>query len=259
MIEKVSPGSSLRRKASDENAKIEVANWYASQKALGDTIGSMTVLSRHPDLIKIRNDSGSQRSRFDVLALGDPLILPSANEAEFLKQPLFKGIEPQAVVAGATHVGRWAMLLEPAAEDAIVRAVTGGTWPCLVDMKFQHHRRCDIAHEQYKLTSNNYGAAEILWHEKFTGTFEAGVGKAIVRIGLFESDVIEGKVGSGTIAAGGNGTVRIWRNGVVTSPLETVTGYNRWITVATLTTSLFLRLRYDRYYHRWDVIDHNCA
>lgn len=215
-------------------------------------------MPRDPDIILIRNDSSGARDRFDVLAIDVPLVLPSVSEQQFNRRVAVSGITPAATTDGTTHVGQWAMLIEPAAEDAIVRAATGGTWSCVVDLKHPEQKWCDIAHESHVLTSNWYGRGQILWHEKWgEETFEAGEGSAIVHISNFHSEWLDGMVDEASgIAFDATGTVEIMWKGAVTDPLATVEAKYDWLQVgpSVIDDNGRVRIAYNREQHRWIIV-----
>lgn len=75
------------------------------------TIGAALAKSQRQGLIYIRNDSGADRGRFDVLGISGVVVAPAANVAEFLGNSILSGVVPTT----ASHVGKFVILQEPIA------------------------------------------------------------------------------------------------------------------------------------------------
>src|SRR5690606_8974852 len=104
--------------------------------------------------------------RYSVLALRDPIINPSDNLAEFKNQVAFAGDLP----ADPSRSERFAVLLEPLAEDAIGRGIVAGVTPVRVDVV----RETDFYAEPIigtttHLRSAPNGQTRIRWKEAGTG------------------------------------------------------------------------------------------
>jgi hypothetical protein len=117
-------------------------------------------------VVTVRNDSGGDRDRFDVLAIGDPIIDNTDNEAEFLNRVTFLGLLPYT----SLHKGRFVVLLEPIADGGLGKAVVSGVVQVHIDVSNADHQFADVTNaDATKLTSGHTGA-EILWKETGTGT-----------------------------------------------------------------------------------------
>lgn len=211
----------------------------------------------------IRNDTGSSRSRFDVVALGNPLVLPvdPLDVEEFNTNPAYEGLTPQAITNGLSHVGSWALLLEPLDNPGdIGRAAIAGTWPCIVDLQHRRHGWCDVAHDSHTLTSNWYGCGQILWHEGMLtpDNWTPGLGEALVRISNFREEVLDAVVDNAYgINRNGSGTVRVKWNGEDTQ--TTLTAWYEHLTpAANIPHMTSVRIRYMRNGHKWNTVDHGC-
>lgn len=111
--------------------------------------------------ILVRNDSGGNRDRFDVLGLGAPLIAPDENETEFAARVAMSGYLP-----AAGYYGRPAVLLEPLAAGAVGRAQVSGACPARVYARHSHHWYADIkSGDATQLETNIIGSVSILWAE----------------------------------------------------------------------------------------------
>ena len=122
--------------------------------------------------VKVRNDSGADRSRFDVLGVSGPLFTPTDNLAEFLRAPKLIGALPDA----DTHAGRFVILLEPLPAGKIGWALAAGVVPVTVNMVTAADKFADVTDAQAGyLTSGAEGAARILWADTGTGQRRAMV------------------------------------------------------------------------------------
>jgi hypothetical protein len=167
------PGERLRISATDWNRHNRVAEAYER----GDLQHPAGIQSSSidPTIIKIKNSSGADREQFEILKIGAPLILPSANEAEFRRHVVFDGV-------ATTDGCQFAVLLKPAAEDAIVEAKIAGviqskitktttspTLPCSLK----------VVAGEYKLKQSSGGsAAQAIWIEA-----GEGVKWAVIQLG----------------------------------------------------------------------------
>lgn len=176
-LQHVNRGDPLVITASDHNAFVDAAKAY-QQDQRGRGGGKRR---QDGDTVLVRNDTGVAVPRFGVLGLGAPLILPSDN---------LPGFQNRIALAGAAptddHVGRFCVLLEPLAIDAIGRACIDGSCVARVWMDDEDHVYADIdtdAHEW--LLSAATGLAQLLWvqppEQRDPG--EPEIAWAVVRIG----------------------------------------------------------------------------
>jgi hypothetical protein len=140
--------------------------------------------TRDACIVRVRNETGSDLSRFNVVGLDEPIFLPDDSEDAFLREVAFRGVTP----ATADHRGKFAILLEPAPVDRVVRAYLAGVCPVQVDVVAEGDTRADVDDGSTGvLTTAGGGSAQILWAEGGTG-----VQWAVVRFG-------------------GGGSGRVWR------------------------------------------------
>jgi hypothetical protein len=222
-FDKVTSGDPLRIPALDYNAMIEAARAEALRQ-MGTGADAAAAPVRTGEQAWIRNDSGAAREQFDVLALDGVLVTPTQNLNAFKYDPAWKGKMP-----ALEEVGKFAVLLEPAGEGKIVRALLHGVVVCRVNIIHEKHWRADVADGTARLTSNWYGGAEILWKESGTGDKWA-----VVRLGSFFSGPFKG-VSAVNIPVGGSGTVTVWYGGVAMSGSgSTVTAWLNWMATSQL-------------------------
>jgi hypothetical protein len=72
-------------------------------------------------IVKVRNQSGADRERFDVLGVDAPIVLPSENLKEFKNRVTLVGVAPTT-----DHLGEFLVLLEPLKVGAIGRGIVAG-------------------------------------------------------------------------------------------------------------------------------------
>lgn len=112
-------------------------------------------------IILIRNESGADRGRFDVLGIAGPIIEPVDNAEEFKQRVALKGVVPSS-----PHAGKFAILLEPATNQTIVRACLDGVCVVRVRMVDEAHTSADVAiGVTSRLESGDSGTARLLWVE----------------------------------------------------------------------------------------------
>lgn len=158
MFEHVSPGSRVPKlKAAEFNA------WQDAGKAARRRQGfGVPEAKPRGEVILIRNDSGADLDRGDILGLGDPLVTPTDNEQTFKEEVTFEGPAPSAGAA-------FAVLKEPCRgtdETGIAEAIVCGVTQCRVSGTGDYAR--PTAGETGFLTLGDAGPARVLWAEDGT-------------------------------------------------------------------------------------------
>jgi hypothetical protein len=149
--------------ASEHNATLDAVAWVQAQhhnQGHGRTL-------RHRDaaIVKVKNSTGSARSRFDVVALTSPMFDPATSAEAFTEAPRFTGTKP--AIPG--DVNRCAILQEPCAEGAAVDAVILGASVATVDVKDADHEWATPVDDAYTLESAKEGPLRILWKAGTSG------------------------------------------------------------------------------------------
>jgi hypothetical protein len=172
-LTKVQSGDPLRIPAQAYNAFVDAARDFQQRTA---HIGQQaTPQARQSGIVLVRNASGTDRGRFDVLGVNGPIIDPSANLHAFRNDVALECVTPTA-----DHAGRFAILAEPIAAGAIGRA-------CIAGVSIARLRVADLAEEitraevidgETLLQPNEHGSTAVLWHEQATGDVWA-----VVRLG----------------------------------------------------------------------------
>lgn len=162
---KVTPGQRLRFKAADWNAALDAAEAHKARVLSRSRIAAPGDIT--PGVVTLKNTTGADRSRFEVLGLDDPIFTPTENLVEFKNAVAFDGVAP----AFATHFGGlFAVLLKPLAAGAIGPAMVQGVCNVQIDVQAAAHQFADIEDAASDtLRSYTAGSARILWKEAGTG------------------------------------------------------------------------------------------
>ncbi len=157
-FKKVQAGQRIAISAEAYNAFIDAAQAVREHKQFGT---EALQFFRQSGIVKLRNASGADQGRFAVLGLSEPIILPSANAAEFKRQVTFEGV----VSAKNDHRGKFAVLLEPIADGKIGLAVIAGVVPVRLKVNpEQLYDRAEIIDgDAGKLLNVPHGSARVLW------------------------------------------------------------------------------------------------
>jgi hypothetical protein len=178
-LQHVSSRDPLRIPAARANAWTDAAIDFRRRRnsrpggALGGAAGAdrCTVL--------VRNDSGEDVERFDVLGLGDAWPSPDDNEVEFLAGAIFKGALPSV----ATHAGRFCVVTDALLKDEIGLAVIGGIVPVYVNVLAAGDLWADVSdgeHGNLKSTKSGATGGAQLLYKSAAGT---GVMWCLARLG----------------------------------------------------------------------------
>jgi len=180
-LEHVRPGQPFRPRADDWNAFVDAARAHREGRR---TSGP----HRHPgddssETVLIYNQTGAAFDRFDVVALGDPLVPPTENEDEFTRRPAFYGEKPSLLTRG-----RWGIALDPIPAGGTGRARVSG----LVHARLyvpaagaDHYDRADaVDGKQAYLRLQRQGPAHVLWRQPGTSADETDLKWAVVRLGM---------------------------------------------------------------------------
>jgi len=177
-MKKVRTGDPLVVPAQAYNAFIDAAKDFHQRTAnLGQ---QATPGYRSSGIVLVKNESGEDRARFDVLGLGDPIFLPDSDavaEQSFKNAVAFRGDMPDETL----HQGKFVILIEPLAAGAIGRAYLAGVTVArlrLEDAAQQVTHAEIIDADATALQPAVGGSASVLWHQEQTGDVWA-----IVRLG----------------------------------------------------------------------------
>lgn len=129
---------------------------------------------RSPAIIKVLNDTGDPLEHCAIVGLGEPVILPSDNEMEFIRNIAFR--------VGPPLPGRWGVLQSPVAAGEITTAIVSGVAACKLNVlsAISPNTLADAVDANFTelQISDSIGNAQVLWRAGGTGSQWA-----IVRIG----------------------------------------------------------------------------
>jgi len=109
-MKKVRPGDPLVIPAATFNAFIDAAHDFQQRQRSAEQDRYREL--RQTGIVLIRNESGADRERFDVLGVAGTIVKPSDNADAFKERVALKGATP-----GTEHIGRFVAPLNSAAED----------------------------------------------------------------------------------------------------------------------------------------------
>ena len=146
-------------------------------------LGPLTT-SRSSALVRVRNGTGADLDRFAVVGLSAPVFEPSDSEDAYLREVAFAAVTPD----GTDHLGKFAVLFEPAPADRVVRAWVAGVTQARLNVLDDGHDYADVSDGTCDyLDSTAYGSAQVIWREGTGGGYGYGYGTgeqwAIVRLG----------------------------------------------------------------------------
>ena len=129
---------------------------------------------RSPAIVKVLNDTGGPLSQCAIVGLGQPVILQTDNELEFIRNIAFR--------IGPPLPRRWGVLQSPVAAGEITTAIVSGVAACKINVisELKPNALADAVDSDFTelQISDSLGNAQILWRAGGTGSQWA-----IVRIG----------------------------------------------------------------------------
>jgi hypothetical protein len=174
-LKKVKPGDPLVIPAAAYNTFVDAAREFLARQHRQAQAG--TPSGRHNCIILVRNDSGADRQRYQVLGIDWPIFDPAGDEEAFRNAPALSGVTP----AEHDHAGKFVVLAEPIASGRIGCAYAAGVCPVKIDVPDEDYpyRLAEVTDGSAdNLTAVKRGSAAILWREGGTG-----VQWALVRLG----------------------------------------------------------------------------
>jgi len=173
-FKKVQSGRSLRIPAEAFNAFIDAARDFRDRQQSRGTATQPQF--RQSGIVRVKNGSGADRNRFEILGIDRPIFTPSDSLDSFQNEVLLVGVTPD----GEYHAGRFCVLLEPLAANAIGLAVISGVCPVRVNITEASDSFAEVQdNDVTQLKTVGSGSATILWKEPGTGEDKW----AVVRLG----------------------------------------------------------------------------
>lgn len=180
---RVRPGDDLVIPAPTYNAMVDAAEAEQRRRLDGGDPGRSQL--RRADIVRVLNDTGKTLDARSVVGLDGPVIGTEDLNA-FLAEVTFRGKVPDT-----SSPWRFAITLEPAAPNQVVRAYLAGVCQVKVDVRDQTHAFARVIDgEAGHLQSANTGPVEILWAEEeggyaygYGGGYSTGVQWCYIRFG----------------------------------------------------------------------------
>lgn len=119
-FKKVQSGDPLRIPAETFNTFVDTARDFKSRRQ--SRTRKSQVEFRQTGIVPVKNNSGADRERFDVLGIDRPIFTPNDSLTSFQNQVAFVGVTPTEV----DHLGRFVVLMEPVQSGAIGQACISG-------------------------------------------------------------------------------------------------------------------------------------
>ncbi|MBI5725918.1 MAG: hypothetical protein HZA50_18305 [Planctomycetes bacterium] len=170
-FKKVAAGESLKISAAAYNAFVDAAK--AFRNSANDQSQTAKPALKQNSIILIRNDSGSDRNRFDILGISGPVFSPADDENAFINQPALCGVSPNA----ENHAGKFVILQEPVAAGQMGKSCIDGLSIARIEIVNETDKFADVkSGDPSTLKSCLIGSARILWKD-------SGTAWALVRMG----------------------------------------------------------------------------
>ena len=167
-LKKVQSGDALKIPAATFNAMIDAARDHRQRQR--DRGRDAKPAFRQTGIVPVKNASGADRDRFDVLGVDSPIFTPADSLDGFKNQVAFEGVTPSV----SDHRGRFVVLLQPIASGEIGLACVSGVCPAQVEVSDDANdagcRYADVKASAAALDCLASGSAAILWREAGTGT-----------------------------------------------------------------------------------------
>lgn len=199
-FQKVRSGDDFVISAAAYNAFIDAVAWMRRQQR-GLNGGGFSNIP-DADVILVKNTTGEDLPRFAVAGLDGPVFGPDDNLDEFLGNVCMKAVTPTET----DHAGRFVILQEPLADEAIGRAWASGCCPVRIEVQDEGDTTADVMDGDASRLKSGSGAAQILW--KNSGN---GQQWGFIRFGGGSESLIRGRAFEDiTTEAGGNVALQNW-------------------------------------------------
>jgi len=179
-LNKVTKGARLAIPAEAYNSFVDAAVAHRERGRIG---GNPLVATPGSGVVRVRNDSGLDRGRFDILSPESaPLapLTPSVAIEEFLRVIVLGAVTPTLA-----HSGRALVLLEPIAANRVGLALADGVTHARVRMIDDRDRGADVdAADPTVLRSCSDGPAQLLWVQPRAERENPTIAWVICRLGV---------------------------------------------------------------------------
>jgi len=159
---KASPGQSFSApKTEIWNSMIDAGNAHRNARLSNGT--PEPTRPRQTDIIKLKNNSGADRSRGEILRINGKAITDLSDEHLWL------------IGSAPTDDGYFGILKEPIRNGGIGQVQVSGCCMAMIDVADADHTRAKSVASQYVLESSDDGPIEIIYKPSGTGELECVV------------------------------------------------------------------------------------
>ena len=160
-MHKVASGEPLRIPAATYNAFIDAAEDFKRRQQEQSRTKGRNV--RHTGVVLVKNTTGAAKPQCAVVGIDGPIFDATQNEQEFKNRLALKAVAPTD-----NHKGKFAILAEPLAVNAIGVAWIDGLAVAQVNVTSADHKAAEL--NGSNLVSKSCGSASILWKAAETGS-----------------------------------------------------------------------------------------
>lgn len=164
-LKKVKPGDKLQIPAQTYNLFVDAAlDFRGRQHDVAAPPGGWIASEK----VKIKNSSGSDVARFQILGIDGVVFDPQDALQTFQQEVVLSGVAP---ILGIHAGGRFVICAGPIPNGTIGTAWCSGICPVQINVTNEYHSYADVIHEEVAyLASASIGPCFILWKESGTGT-----------------------------------------------------------------------------------------
>ena len=160
---RVEQGDPFQPSAETWNILQEVARDYKTRNQFA---GNSQRFTRSPVIVEVKNNSGADRSRFDILKVSGVVFGADDNLSEFQNRYVLTGETPAS--------GDQIVVLQSAIPDGRVgSAVILGTTPCRVNVLSESHDFAVVKNSAIEFDSASSGPIRLIYKGTGTGTKDA--------------------------------------------------------------------------------------
>jgi hypothetical protein len=176
-LRKVQPGMPLQLPAKTYNAFVDAARDHQQREM--STAANPLRDKDQANIVLVKNESGADRARFDILGVTGPIISRADNVATFQDRIALRGVTPTSA-----HAGRFVVLVDAIPNGTIGRAYVSGACLARVRMLDEAHTSADVDDgSAAQLVSGESGAASLVWVEPIAERADPAIAWALIRFG----------------------------------------------------------------------------
>lgn len=174
-FKKVLAGQPFAMPADFYNALVDATK---RDKSARETSATGATAVRSTTIVRVKNNSGEDRARFEIMGIDEPIIGPAANLQQFQSEVALTGVTPVL----PDHLGKFVILLEPTPAGRTGRAFVSGVCPVKLNSGNPDDSFAEIIDEECgALQPCPLGSAQILWRDTDSNWAVVRLGNKIPR------------------------------------------------------------------------------